>query len=208
MSSHHITLDLGRIKNPNCNAIAESAIRELKTEIIKLIEASNEIDPITFSKAVTQLNSHIIPDLYKLSYHSASEDEWDATEITTTNRPAQQFALEVPGVHPRPDIPILVGPPRIDRELHVPPLVQPEPHIDTTEVPLKPKQVNPNPPIIIPEDLLPESPNKHVPDLSETIPYRDNDNTQDSVDAQQPLEVEYIPPVNLKKVLLDTQVVK
>ena len=54
-----LTLELGRVKNPNKNPVAERAIRELEDEIVRRDPAGGKISALTLSLATARLNSRL-----------------------------------------------------------------------------------------------------------------------------------------------------
>ena len=63
-----IFLEVGRPKNPNKNAVADKAIRELREQIIKLSPHGGPISEATLARATCHLNS-----LFRYSGRSAKE---------------------------------------------------------------------------------------------------------------------------------------
>ena len=59
LSNHGITLDFGRTKNPNKNAVADKAIQELENEILRIDASGTQISEATLSKAIQTINSRI-----------------------------------------------------------------------------------------------------------------------------------------------------
>ena len=62
LKSHDIILDVGRIKNPNKNPIAERAIEELGDAILKITPEGGPISQVTLALATTAVNSKIRRD--------------------------------------------------------------------------------------------------------------------------------------------------
>jgi hypothetical protein len=56
---YHIQLEVGRIKNINHNPVAERAVQELETELIRQISRTDALSPRTLSIATARLNSRI-----------------------------------------------------------------------------------------------------------------------------------------------------
>ena len=56
---HRMSIELGRIKNPNKNPVAEKAIRELIDELLRQDPMGDAISPLTLSVATSCLNSRI-----------------------------------------------------------------------------------------------------------------------------------------------------
>ena len=59
LQKHHISLDFGRVKNVNCNPIAEKAVRELGSEILRFNPDHVELTDETLALITSQLNSRI-----------------------------------------------------------------------------------------------------------------------------------------------------
>ena len=59
LQQYNISLDYGRIKNPNKNPVADKAIVELHKEIVRQAPDGGPISSITLSNAVSQLNSRL-----------------------------------------------------------------------------------------------------------------------------------------------------
>jgi len=62
LESNRIHIDLGRVKNKNRNPVAERAIQELESEILRFVRTSGPITPLTLSKVTSSLNSRIRSD--------------------------------------------------------------------------------------------------------------------------------------------------
>ena len=56
---HRMSIELGRIKNPNKNPVVEKAIRELSDELLRQYPMGGAISPLTLSVATSCLNSCI-----------------------------------------------------------------------------------------------------------------------------------------------------
>lgn len=56
---HRITLEVGRVKNPNKNPVAEKAIQELEIELLRQDPLGGPVSPVTLSIATACLNSRI-----------------------------------------------------------------------------------------------------------------------------------------------------
>ena len=59
LRQHGIVIDLGRTKNKNKNPVAEKAVQELKSEILRQDPSGNPVSPLNLALAVSRLNSHI-----------------------------------------------------------------------------------------------------------------------------------------------------
>ena len=59
LHNHRIAIEIGRIKNPNKNPVAERAVQELQQEILRLEPGQRTVDPLTLTLAVTNLNSRL-----------------------------------------------------------------------------------------------------------------------------------------------------
>lgn len=62
LKSHDILLEVGRIKNPNKNPVAERAIKELGDAVLKLSPEGGPISQVTLAIATTAINSKIRRD--------------------------------------------------------------------------------------------------------------------------------------------------
>ena len=62
LESNRIHIDLGRIKNKNRNPVAERAIQELESEILRFVRSSGPVAPLTLSKITASLNNRIRSD--------------------------------------------------------------------------------------------------------------------------------------------------
>ena len=60
--SHGITLEIGRVKNPNKNPVAELAIEELGLELLNLSPEGGPVSDITLALATANTNSRIRRD--------------------------------------------------------------------------------------------------------------------------------------------------
>jgi hypothetical protein len=56
---HRISIDIGRIKNPNKNPVAEKAVRELEDELLRQEPGGGQVTPLTLATAVARLNSRL-----------------------------------------------------------------------------------------------------------------------------------------------------
>ena len=59
LKQHRITIELGHAKNPNKNPIAERAVQELETELLRQEPLGGAVSPLTLSVATSALNSRI-----------------------------------------------------------------------------------------------------------------------------------------------------
>ena len=59
LQEHGITLDFGRVKNPNKNPVAEKAIQEFEKEILRIDASGAPISDSTLAAVIHQLNSRI-----------------------------------------------------------------------------------------------------------------------------------------------------
>ena len=59
LQRHRICIEIGRIKNPNKNPIAEKAVRELQDELLRHDPLGGPASPLTLSIATASLNSRI-----------------------------------------------------------------------------------------------------------------------------------------------------
>ena len=60
--SHGITLEIGRVKNPNKNSVAERAIEELSLELLNLSPEGGPVSDVTLALATANTNSRIRRD--------------------------------------------------------------------------------------------------------------------------------------------------
>lgn len=56
---HRLTLEIGRVKNPNKNPVAEKAVQELETELLRQDPLGGTVSNLTLSIATATLNSRI-----------------------------------------------------------------------------------------------------------------------------------------------------
>ena len=56
---HHLTIEVGRIKNKNKNPVAEKAIQELEEEILRIDPSGGSITSLTLSIATANLNARV-----------------------------------------------------------------------------------------------------------------------------------------------------
>ena len=59
LQHHRIAIDLGRVKNPNKNPVAEKAIRELEDEVLRQAPGCRVLTPVSLATATATLNSRI-----------------------------------------------------------------------------------------------------------------------------------------------------
>ena len=59
LHQHRLSLEIGRVKNPNKNPVAEKAVQELENELCKQEPHGGPISPMTLSVAIARLNSRI-----------------------------------------------------------------------------------------------------------------------------------------------------
>ena len=59
LKKHRITIELGQAKNPNKNPIAEKAVQELETELLRQEPLGGAVSPLTLAIATSALNSRI-----------------------------------------------------------------------------------------------------------------------------------------------------
>ena len=59
LKQHRITIELGQAKNPNKNPIAERAVQELETELLRQEPLGGAVSPLTLAVATSTLNSRI-----------------------------------------------------------------------------------------------------------------------------------------------------
>ena len=59
LKQHHMSIEVGRIKNPNKNPVAEKAVRELEEELLRLDPMGGTTTPLALSLATANLNSRI-----------------------------------------------------------------------------------------------------------------------------------------------------
>jgi hypothetical protein len=59
LAKHRISIEIGRIKNPNKNPVAEKAIEELELELLKIDPLGGTVSPKTLAVATASLNTRI-----------------------------------------------------------------------------------------------------------------------------------------------------
>ena len=59
LQKHRITIELGHAKNPNKNPVAERAVQELETELLRQEPLGSSVSPLTLAVATSALNSRI-----------------------------------------------------------------------------------------------------------------------------------------------------
>ena len=59
--SHDITLEIGRVKNPNKSPVAERAIGELGVELLNLFPEGGPVSDVTLAPATANTNKHKLP---------------------------------------------------------------------------------------------------------------------------------------------------
>ncbi len=59
LERYHITLDYGRVKNPNKNPVAERTIQELEDELLKVNPDAKTVTPLLLAVTTARLNSRI-----------------------------------------------------------------------------------------------------------------------------------------------------
>ena len=59
LQEHGITIEFGRVKNPNKNPVAEKAIQEFEKEILRIDASGNRLSNTTLIAVINQLNSRI-----------------------------------------------------------------------------------------------------------------------------------------------------
>ena len=59
LKKHRITVELGQAKNPNKNAVAERAVQELETELLRQEPLGGAVSPLTLAVVTSALNSRI-----------------------------------------------------------------------------------------------------------------------------------------------------
>ena len=60
--SHGITLEIGRVKNPDKNPVAERSMEELGLELLNLSREGGPVSVVTLALATANTNSRIWPD--------------------------------------------------------------------------------------------------------------------------------------------------
>ena len=75
-------LDIGRIKNPNKNPVAERAVREVEEQILRLEKGSGPISDLTLSIAIAKVNTRI-----RVNGMSAREVLFQRDQFTNTQLP-------------------------------------------------------------------------------------------------------------------------
>ena len=59
LKKYRITIELGQAKNPNKNPVAERAVQELETELLRQEPLGGVVSPLTLAVATSALNSRI-----------------------------------------------------------------------------------------------------------------------------------------------------
>ena len=59
LKKHRITIELGQAKNPNRNPLAQRAVQELETELLRQEPLGGAVSPLTLAVATSTLNSRI-----------------------------------------------------------------------------------------------------------------------------------------------------
>ena len=59
LKKHRITIELGQAKNPNKNPVAERAVQELETELLRQEPLGRAVSPLTLAVATSALHSRI-----------------------------------------------------------------------------------------------------------------------------------------------------
>ena len=59
LKKHRVTIELGQPKNPNKNPVAERAVQELETELLRQEPLDGAVSPLTLAVATSALNSRI-----------------------------------------------------------------------------------------------------------------------------------------------------
>ena len=85
---HRIRIEMGREKNTNKNPVAERAVQELESEILKVSGTGGPISPATLSCAVNSLNNRIRSDGL-----SAREIFFQRDQFTNIQIPVQDLVI-------------------------------------------------------------------------------------------------------------------
>ena len=83
---YRITLQIGRIKAPNKNPVAEKAIQELEEEINRTTKSDEVLTPIALKTAITQLNSRIRTDGLSSREILFQRDQFTNTQIPVSDK--------------------------------------------------------------------------------------------------------------------------
>lgn len=59
LARHHLSIELGRVKNPNKNPVAERAIQELEDEALRSNLSNSALTPLSLSLITARLNTRI-----------------------------------------------------------------------------------------------------------------------------------------------------
>ena len=81
-----ITIDIGRVKNPNKNPVAEKAIQELESEILRQQPTGGPITSLTLSVATARLNSRIRSRGLSAWEMWTQRDQFTHTQLPITDR--------------------------------------------------------------------------------------------------------------------------
>ena len=86
LRSHGITLEIGRIKNPNKNPVAERAIEELGLELLNLSPEGGHVSDVTLSLATANTNSRIQRDGLSAQEVWTQRDQLTGEQLPTVDR--------------------------------------------------------------------------------------------------------------------------
>jgi len=59
LANQHISIEVGRVKNPNKNPVAERAVQEVEEELLKSTQDNQFVTPVLLATATARLNSRI-----------------------------------------------------------------------------------------------------------------------------------------------------
>ena len=88
--SHGITLEIGRVKNPNKNLVAERGIEELGLELLTLSREGRPVSDVTLALATANANSRIRRDGLSTREVWTQRDQLSGEQLTIVDR---QFIL-------------------------------------------------------------------------------------------------------------------
>ena len=85
LKKHRLQLDLGRIKAPNKNPVAERAVQELENEILRT-EPGSVVTPLSLNNVVCQLNARIRTDGLSAREVYTQRDQFSNDQIPVNDR--------------------------------------------------------------------------------------------------------------------------
>ena len=86
LKDNRISIDLGRVKNPNKNPVAERAVQELEHEILRVHRAAGPLSSLMLHKATASLNSRIRTDGLSAREVLLQRDQFTNLQIPLNDR--------------------------------------------------------------------------------------------------------------------------